>query len=197
MYHIALFAHITGALIYFIGVGLDLVVLRGLRQARNVEPVRVWLQIARGIHRLFQLSTALIFIAGIYMALTVWGFWTPWIDVALVALLAFSAIGPLVNGRRFQAIGQTLGALMASGGIASGTEITAELQARIHDPVLRISIHVMASTALGVVFLMTIKPDLLGSLATMVVAAATGWLTTLPHGEQQSHHTAAAASAHP
>jgi hypothetical protein len=62
------------------------------------------------------------------MTLTVWGIWTPWVDVALVALIVFNALGPLVNGRRFRAIGRAVGALA---GAATRDETTAELQGRI------------------------------------------------------------------
>jgi hypothetical protein len=41
----------------------------------------------------------------------------------------------------------------------------------------------MAAASLGIVFLMTLKPGLLGSLATMVAAVAVRWLSSLPRGE--------------
>jgi len=191
LYHVALFAHVTGALMYFIGVGLEVIVLRNLRRAQSVEQARVWLRTGRGTIRLFRLSTVLILIAGVYMTLTVWGIWTPWIDVALVALVIFSALGPLVNGRRFRAIGQAMGAL---GRVAPGGAITDDLKRRIYDPTLRTSIHVMAVAALGIVFLMTVKPDLGGSLATIAVAVAVGWLSTLLRDEPQGAHAEIPAS---
>jgi hypothetical protein len=191
LYHVALFAHITGALMYFVGVGLEVIVLRNLRRAQTVEQVRVWLQTGKGTIRLFRLSTALILVAGVYMTLTVWGVWTPWIDVALIALIVFNALGPLVNGRRFRAIGQAMGAL---GSVAPGGEITSDLKRRIYDPTLRTSIHIMAAAALGIVFLMTVKPDLVGSLATMAAAVAVGWLSTLMPDERQGAHVEVPAS---
>ena len=191
LYHVALFAHITGALMYFVGVGLEVIVLRNLRRAQSVGQVRVWLQTGRGTIKLFRLSTVLILVAGVYMTLTVWGVWTPWIDVALIALIVFNALGPLVNGRRFRAIGQAMGAL---GSVASEGDITGDLKRRIYDPTLRTSIHVMAAAALGIVFLMTVKPDLVGSLATMVAAIAVGWLSTLMPDERQGAHVEVPAS---
>jgi hypothetical protein len=125
------------------------------------------------------------------MTLTVWGIWTPWIDVALVALIVFNALGPLVNGRRFRAIGQAMGAL---GRVAPEGEISGDLKRRIYDPTLRTSIHVMAAVALGIVFLMTLKPDLVSSLATMVVAMIVGWLSTLLRDERQGAHAEVPAS---
>jgi hypothetical protein len=51
----------------------------------------------------------------------------------------------------------------------------------------------MAAAALDIVFLMTVKPDLVGSLATVAVAA--GWLSTLPGGERHGAHADIATSA--
>jgi hypothetical protein len=42
----------------------------------------------------------------------------------------------------------------------------------------------MAAVSLGIVFLMTVKPDLFGSLATVVVAALAGWLSALVSGQR-------------
>jgi hypothetical protein len=43
----------------------------------------------------------------------------------------------------------------------------------------------MAAASLGIVFLMTVKPDLLGSLATMATAVVVGCLSALARGEDQ------------
>ena len=83
-----------------------------------------------------------------------------------------------------------MGAL-ASG--APGGAITGDFKRRIYDSTLRTSIHVMAAAALGIVFLMTVKPDLVGSMATMAVAA--GWLSTLLGDKRQGAHAELPASA--
>ena len=53
LYHVALFAHITGALMYFVGVGLEVIVLRNLRRAQRAGQAQVWLQTGRGTIKLF------------------------------------------------------------------------------------------------------------------------------------------------
>jgi len=73
LYHVALFAHITGVLIYFVGVGLEVMVLYRLRQARTIAQMRTWLQTAQGNPKLFRLPTVLILVAGLYMTFAVWG----------------------------------------------------------------------------------------------------------------------------
>jgi hypothetical protein len=48
------------------------------------------------------------------------------------------------------------------------------LEQRIHDPVLSTSLQTVVALLFGIVFLMTTKPSLAGSLIVMVVALALG-----------------------
>lgn len=191
-YSIALFIHIVGALAFFAAVGLELAVLGGLRHARTVEHVRVWLQTGRTTRTLFRFSLALLLAAGLYLALTVWGIWTPWIDATLVTLAIFNVVAPLVNGRRYQAVGRLLSATGGGG----GQPLPAGLVRATHDPVLQLSVHVMAAVSLGIVFLMTVKPDLLGSVVALGTAALCGSIWAVaraarsPHGDLISRATA-------
>ncbi len=175
LYEVALFVHIGGVLIMFMSAGLEVTVLRGLRHARSVEQARVWLNAGRATRTLFPLSAALILIGGLYMTLTAWGFRTAWIDVAFVTLIVLSTLGPTMNARRFRAIAEAAG----GGAGYDGTAITTALYRQIHDPVLWASVHVMAGAALGVVFLMTVKPGLLGSLTTLAVAIVASGLVAI------------------
>ena len=52
--------------------------------------------------------------------------------------------------------------------------------ARLPDPLLWVSIQIRVAVALGIVFLMTFKPDLNGSLVTIAVAAVLGLVAALP-----------------
>ena len=63
--------------------------------------------------------------------------------------------------------------------ICESGPISAELRDRVRDPFFGASWSSRAGIALGVVFLMTVKPGLLGALVTVVVAAA-GIALSLP-----------------
>lgn len=58
----------------------------------------------------------------------------------------------------------------------SGRGISPALQRQMSDPVLLTSISTAGLVGLGVVFLMTTKPDLIGSLIALAVAAVLGVL---------------------
>ncbi len=168
-YTLALFAHILGALGLFMGIGLDWATILRLRRAQTVTQVREQTSLVGVQTRLLQLSLLLLLVAGIYMAATVWE-GTPWILVSLVALFVIGALGGGLIDRRLKAIQQ------AAASETSGEAIPAALQARIGDPVLWTAFQTAGFIALGVVFLMTTKPDWLMSLITLVVAIILGVL---------------------
>ena len=58
--------------------------------------------------------------------------------------------------------------------------VSSSLHNLLHDSLLSLSIHLRASIALGIDFLMTVKPDLVGSLITVVVAIILGLAFSLP-----------------
>ena len=58
--------------------------------------------------------------------------------------------------------------------------MTPALRRLLNDPLLGISIQTRVAIALGIVFLMTVKPDLGGSLLAIGVATGLGLLSALP-----------------
>jgi hypothetical protein len=163
-YQLALFAHIIGVLLLFIALGLEVAALQGLRYALTTEQARTWLGLAHNVELLFPASGLLILVAGVYMTLLAWTFMTAWIVVAFVALIALSVLGAVVNGGRFKALERVAQSSTAGA-------ISEELRRQIAEPTLRISVYTMTGAALGIVLLMVIKPDLPGSVVTVVVAA--------------------------
>jgi hypothetical protein len=77
-----------------------------------------------------------------------------------------------VNGRRLTAIRKAAE--------SSDGAIPLALQRQIADPVLLTSVQTAGMIGLGVVFLMTIKPDLLGSLIALAVALVLGVISAQP-----------------
>jgi hypothetical protein len=167
LYSIVLFLHIVGAIGYFVGMGTWLFLLAALRRAQRVEQVRTLTPLMGLIGPLIMFSVLLLLAAGLYMAITAWGLLTGWIDVALISLLLIVPLGTAINEPRRRAIDRL--AQEASDG-----PLSRSLEQRTHDPVLLIAPRTAISLLLGIVFLMTNKPSLLGSLIVMAVALALG-----------------------
>jgi Predicted integral membrane protein (DUF2269) len=171
-YLLALFAHILGVLGVFVGIALDWVTILRLRRAQAMALVREVTSLVGFQARLIQISLLLLLIAGISMTVTTWGWRTPWILLSLVALMVMGALSGGVHGRRLTAIRKAAE--------SSDRAIPFALQRRMADPVLLTSVQTAGMIGLGVVFLMTIKPDLLGSLIVLAVALVLGVISAQP-----------------
>jgi len=187
LYTIALFIHVCGAVGYFISAGTRVLLLAGLRRARQVEQVRLISQIDGRLGPVFGISVLLVLIAGLYMAATGWTSTAAWIGVALVSLVVMAPLGAITQTTRQRAI-ERMARETPDG------PIPAALAQRIHDPVLRTSVQTVLILLLGIVFLMTVKPALLASIIVMVVALALGLATALL--PSRPAHSATVASGH-
>jgi hypothetical protein len=170
-YSIALFFHIVGALGVFVALGLEWTGLRQIRGATTSEQVRVWMRISNSTRRLGIASMLTILVSGFYMMATVWG-GVAWIIVAFWTLVLLVVLGLALTGPRMAALGR---ALATEHGTVSPT-----LQHLANHPLLWISIQTRVAIALGIIFLMTVKPDLGGSLLTIGVALVLGLASALP-----------------
>jgi hypothetical protein len=116
-------------------------------------------------------SMLTILVSGFYMTATVWG-GVAWIIVAFWTLVLVGGLPVALTGPRMAAIGR---ALTTEHGPVSPT-----LQHLKNHPLLWISIQTRVALALGIVFLMTVKPALGGSLLTIGVAMVLGFASALP-----------------
>ncbi len=170
LYPIAVFVHVVGALGLFVAMGLEWVVVARVRLAETAEQARDWLRLLEVIRWLSPASMAAILLAGIYMAATFWG-GVGWIVVAVVALLLLPPLGALTL-RRLPRITQD---------IAGETgPLSATRRHQLGDPLFTVSIQVRTTIALGIVFLMTNKPDMVGSAVAIAVAVVLGLAASWP-----------------
>jgi uncharacterized membrane protein len=164
-YTLVLFAHVVSAIGYCIGIATLLLVLVGLRRARRVEQVRALMQL-NDVSAPVGGMSALLLAAGLYLALTEWSLLTSWILVALISVIVMVPTSAVLIAPRRRALAEQLARETSEGGIS------AALTRRIHDPVLFAVVQTVAALLLGLIFLMTTKPDLVGSVVVMVVALA-------------------------
>src|SRR5215469_16644401 len=164
-YVIVLFLHICGALGYFISAGtrsLDMIILQ---RAQRVEQVRIITTLDNWLGPLFGISLLTLVVTGLYMTVTTWGFNTGWIDVALTSVILMAPSGALLMEPRRRAI-VGLARKLPDG------PIPPELHRHIDNKVLQATARALPLLLLGIVFLMTTKPSLGGSILVMVVALA-------------------------
>jgi len=172
-YVIALFLHVIGALGYFATVGVLLIAVERMRRVTTTAALREWGGLAAAAEQWVPVSAALLVLSGGYLVVTSGGWRAAWIVVALGALLVVVPLFPLVLGRRLNGIRDVM-QTGTSGGIPP------VLTRQIHDPVLLGTLRLVTALSLGIVFLMTVKPDLMGSLVTLGATLILGFAAAFP-----------------
>src|SRR5262249_27366557 len=168
-YQIALFLHILGALGFFIAIGVFYAAVLGVRRAQTAGSIKLWAGAAAGVSRiLFPISFLVIVIAGIYMVVIAWGEKAQWAGVALLAFILLAVAATVIQGRRIAALGRS------AAGEPDSAPVTGALWTQAHDPVTWVSVNASAAFAIGIVYLMTLKPDALGSVIALLIALIIG-----------------------
>jgi hypothetical protein len=155
LYSIALFLHIVGALLLFVTLAVEGVALGLFHRAVAAEAAQNAAALFRINRTVGPLSALGVLIPGVYMTATTWG-WIAWIVVALAAWVLIAALGA-VNGIRIL-----------------GLERAGVLLTGARNPLFVISWVIRVGIALGVVFLMSVKPDAVGSVLAIALGGGIG-----------------------
>lgn len=173
-----LFGHLLGVVVLFGAIAIENVTLVYTLRARTTEELRAATTFAPLLHGMFPAGAALLLGFGVAMVARSdqYKFGDAWIDLALGLLVVLAATGPLVQGRRTDAVAERARAAPAG-------PVPAELAARVRDPVLRTSSIVSSWLALGIVALMARKPDWTGAWLIVVAFGLIGVGASLVVGQ--------------
>lgn len=166
---ILLFLHVTAAMGIVAGLGIEGLALVHLRAARDGENVREALTSSRYVQRIAGSSLLVAIITGLYLATVYWHWAGAWMGVAMLTIIAMALVGGLMTGRATARV-------MRSPTDVLGPAAIAGLQSR-----LGMSYTIRLGFFLGIVFLMTTKPESgLIAVGAVAVAGAVGFLAGLP-----------------
>jgi hypothetical protein len=169
LYSVALFLHVLAAFGIVAAMCLELALVLRMRQAETAQQVCDWLNLLRAIRVLSPVSLLVLLVAGFYMA-SAWD-GAAWVVVAFLTLV-FIAIFGAITGRALPGIARDLA---NQNGVLS-----LDLRERLRHPLPLASIQIRIAMVLGIVFLMTTKPDMTVSIGAIVVAAALGAAFSIP-----------------
>ena len=164
--NVALFIHILGVATLFTAMGF---LQRGgakVRTASTAEEMRLWLSLVETTGRMFPLALLFILGSGLYMTDQVWSFDTPWIAVAIVSVVLMGVVGGAVVGRGFSAMGRAAAAVSSSSDLAQA----------VGAPLPWIAATALNGMAIGLVWLMTIKPGWTQSILVVSILTVIGAL---------------------
>lgn len=167
-YLAVLFVHIVSALGIVAALSLAAVTLARLRRATTVGEARLWIEFAPGVPALATVSLVFLLLSGIYMTSQISGWMLAWPRVAMGALLLIAPFG-VVTGRRLRAIQIAC---------AASKPNESEILGKLRDPFLVFSMNMRTALVLGIVLLMTAKPELRQSLGIVVSSVFFGLVST-------------------
>ena len=110
------------------------------------------------------INRLLLLVTGVYLALRHWSLQNGWIAVSLGSLVVVMTL--LIRG----VVDPRMRVIITMVKEAQDGPLPESLYGRIHDPVLGAGVQTLAAFVLGIVFLMTTKPALVGSIAVIVFA---------------------------
>jgi hypothetical protein len=168
IYSTVLFIHVVSAIGLFIALAAEGAILFRIRTAQSVDETQFFVGALQRLRIIAIPSFIGILIGGVYLA-SKWGRGTFWIPFALGATLLIMLIGGFVTGIRIARLKKVL--------LSAENDVSREaLSAMTKDAVLLLSYGLRVGLGLGIVFLMTAKPDLLGSLGALAAGCGAGLL---------------------
>jgi hypothetical protein len=164
-YSIALYIHVLGAIGLFCAISLIVVALLRMRRASSPEQLRDWISVAQFAGKSILFIALVILAPALYMVAISWGFTTPWVLAALIAYILLAIQGATVNGRMLERLV----------GLTAGSD-SAGLRAQLRASPLWLAEGTRLMLLVGIVYLMTVKPDLLSSVVVLVSSLLLGLL---------------------
>jgi hypothetical protein len=157
-----------------------------VRRATSYEQAREWIAVWTLLQRLGTPSVLLVLASGMYLGITMQAWAFGWAKLAMPTLFVVAAAGGIVGRRRAR----------LRGAVASGAgPLPGELQAQLRQPLLLASWRLRFSLLAGLLFEMTVKPDLAGAALVTGGMALFGVIWSLPLWRREPALQAAPSSA--
>ncbi len=169
LYSAVLFVHVVSALGVFAALSLEAVGLIHLRRATTASEARLWIEFVPGLPALAIGSLVLLLLSGIFMTAQMAGWSLAWPRVAMGALVLIGPLGA-VTGRRMRAIRVAC---------AANNPNESDLFGKLRDSFLKYSMNIRIALVLGIVLLMTAKPELRESLGIVVSSVFLGFVSRI------------------
>ena len=176
-YKLNLFAHFVGLVALFVGYGLEWTASSLLRRSATSDHARSWLRLYKLSLPISGPGLLILILSGGYMASVTGSMKQGWISGSLLAIVFALGIGFVFLLPRVKLIR----AALPEGNV----DLPQTILARLQDPVITTLIRVRFLLALGIVYLMTAKPELLstslyillGFIVVGLLCAASSWTT--------------------
>jgi hypothetical protein len=172
LYHVLLFVHIVSLLIAAAAAAtLHLADIEIRRATTLAEAGRLGLRMKKTAHA-FPFAIVGLVVTGVWMTHRLgWGFSSPWVLAGIAGLAAIIVLGDAVNGAYGKRLGGRIGAALARGGDGP---LPDDVIACLDDPLAKVAAVAPTGLMLGVIYVMTAKPGVTGSVLAMLIALLAG-----------------------
>ena len=167
-YSAMLYVHVVSAFGIFVVLCLEAVALIHLKRAATTIEAHGWAEFLSGLPAWTLASFIFMLFSGIFMTAQGVGWTAAWLKVAMGALFLIGPLGA-ASGRRMRSIRTACAADIPN---------EFDLWGKLRDPLLKYSMNIRIAVVLGIVLLMTAKPDLPESLGVVAVSAILGVIST-------------------
>jgi Predicted integral membrane protein (DUF2269) len=174
---IAMFTHFLGMVGLFVGYGLEWTASSLLRRSTSSDQARAWLRIYKLSLPISGPGLLILILSGGYLASLTGGMKQAWISASLLGIVLALVIGFALVLPRMKKIRAALPEGSAS--------LPGAALERVQDPMVLTLVRVRAILALGIVYLMTTKPDalsaslfiLLGAIVIGLLFSVSSWFS--------------------
>ena len=171
-YNIVLFLHIASAIALFVGYGYEWVASALLRKASTADQARAWLRVFRVSPPLSGAALLVLILTGGFLGSVIKAMAQGWMTASFVAIVIALVIGFGVILPRVKAIRAALP--------AANEALSADALAHLRNSVLSAAVRTRVLLALGIVFLMTVKPDSTISAGALGAFIGLGIIASIP-----------------
>jgi len=165
LYSIVLFLHVLAAM----GVAAAIALLMHgevmAQRAQSPAELRSVMEKELRTASALKALVPVLAVTGLYMAWAAWSLSAPWVILAFLTLVYLTVSGPLLFGRRMQRAVDTA---------AAAGSITPAVRDILEHPSFTVLEHTRVALLVMLIFLMTVKPGLVGTLAALAAALVLG-----------------------
>jgi hypothetical protein len=171
-YAFVLFIHIASAFFLFAGLVLEWTAFHFLCRTPDSGGIQQWARTAGFSAKLYGPTIGLILLSGGYLGAVLKAWNQAWLPASLLVMVVAGVIGAVLAAPRVRALKKL--------NVPSGGAVTADVRARIQDPVLIASSRIRVALVFGVLLLMVSKVDLRLSVVISISTLAIGLVVAIP-----------------
>jgi hypothetical protein len=168
LYSIVLFIHVLAAMVVASAIALLMLGEATAQRAQSPAELRSIEEKELRVASVLKALVPVLAATGLYMAWAAWSLRAPWVILALLTLVYLAVSGPLSFGRRMRKAVDLAEAASA---------ITPEVRGILDDPMFTVLKHTRVALLVMLIFLMTLKPGFVGTLAALAAAVVLGSLS--------------------